>query len=47
MLKIPTPDGVKLAARYLPYPSARYTLVYFHGNAEDLGGMEPNLRELA
>jgi fermentation-respiration switch protein FrsA (DUF1100 family) len=46
VLKIPTPDGVKLAALYLPYPSARHTLVYFHGNAEDLGSLAPHLRDL-
>jgi fermentation-respiration switch protein FrsA (DUF1100 family) len=46
VLRIATPDGVKLAARYLPCPSARYTLLYFHGNAEDLGGVEPLLHEL-
>jgi len=46
ILKLHTPDGVTLAARYLPNPSARYTLIYFHGNAEDLGRLEPTLREL-
>jgi hypothetical protein len=46
ILKISTPDGVKLAARYLPHPGARYTLVYFHGNAEDLGQVDLSLREL-
>lgn len=44
--KIPTPDGVALAALYLPYPGARYTLVYFHGNAEDLGSLAPHLHDL-
>ncbi len=46
LTRIPTPDGVKLAALYLPYPSARHTLVYFHGNAEDLGTLEPHLHDL-
>jgi fermentation-respiration switch protein FrsA (DUF1100 family) len=46
LTRIPTPDGVKLAALYLPYPAARHTLIYFHGNAEDLGTLEPHLREL-
>lgn len=46
IIKIATPDGVQLAARHLPCPSARYTLLYFHGNAEDLGQVEPFLREL-
>lgn len=46
ILKIATPDGVKLAACHLPYPSSRYTLIYFHGNAEDLGRVDPFLHEL-
>jgi hypothetical protein len=46
LLAIPTADGGTLAARYLPYPEARYTLIDFHGNAEDLGQVEPHLREL-
>jgi pimeloyl-ACP methyl ester carboxylesterase len=46
LTRISTPDGVKLAALYLSYPAARHTLVYFHGNAEDLGTLEPQLREL-
>jgi pimeloyl-ACP methyl ester carboxylesterase len=46
ILHIPTPDGVTLAARHLPCPDARYTVVYFHGNAEDLGGVEPRLQLL-
>jgi hypothetical protein len=46
LLKIHTPDGVILAARYLPHPLARHTFIYFHGNAEDLGAVEPILREL-
>ncbi len=45
-LRIPTPDGVSLVARYLPLPAAKYTLVYFHGNAEDLGQNEAHLAEL-
>lgn len=35
-----------LSAVFLPNPSARYTLWYFHGNAEDLGDIEPRLRAL-
>ncbi len=36
-LQLTTPDGVRLAARYWPNPSAKYTLLYLHGNYEDLG----------
>jgi len=44
--RIPTPDGATLAALHLPHPGARYTLVYFHGNAEDLGTLAPHLHDL-
>jgi len=36
-LKIAGTDGVRVAALYLPNPQARYTLLFSHGNAEDLG----------
>ena len=36
-VKIATPDGVRLTALYLPNAQARYTLLFSHGNAEDLG----------
>jgi fermentation-respiration switch protein FrsA (DUF1100 family) len=44
--KLRTPDGVILAARYLPAPGARFTVVYFHGTGEDLGWIEPVLEEI-
>jgi len=31
---------------YLPNPAAHFTLWYFHGNAEDLGDIEPRLHAL-
>jgi abhydrolase domain-containing protein 17 len=37
VLKITTASGKKIAALYLPNPSARFTLLVSHGNAEDLG----------
>ncbi len=46
ILRLTMPDGVELAARYLPYPSSRFTLIYFHGNAEDLGQDEAHLQDL-
>src|SRR3954471_22883275 len=42
--KIPGEAG-ELAALWLPNPGARFTIWYFHGNAEDLGDIEPALRE--
>ncbi|HET7535954.1 MAG TPA: alpha/beta hydrolase [Candidatus Didemnitutus sp.] len=38
-VKLTTPDGVKLAARYWPNPSAKLTVLYLHGNYEDLGSL--------
>jgi len=39
-------DGRTISVLYLPNPAARYTLWYFHGNAESLGDIEPRLRAL-
>ena len=36
-VKVRAEDGVRLTALYLPNPQARYTLLFSHGNAEDLG----------
>ena len=33
------PDGTKLAARYWANPKAKYTLLYLHGNYQDLGSL--------
>ncbi|MCI0356293.1 MAG: alpha/beta hydrolase, partial [Acidobacteria bacterium] len=33
----PGSDGVLFSALYLPNPGARYTLLFTHGNAEDIG----------
>lgn len=43
MQKIRTADGTEIAVLHLPNPSARFTLWFFHGNAEDLGDLEPFL----
>lgn len=45
IVRIATADGVSLAALHLPDPSARFTILYSHGNAEDLGDILPYLRE--
>lgn len=46
IIKLTTADGVKISAVHLPNPSATYTMLYSHGNAEDLGDSLPGLREL-
>lgn len=38
-LTLTTPDGVKLAARHWPNPQAKYTVLFLHGNYEDLGSI--------
>lgn len=37
VLKITTAGGKKISGVYLPNPSAKFTLLVSHGNAEDLG----------
>ena len=37
LLTLKTPEDVKIKALYLPNPKAKYTILYSHGNAEDLG----------
>lgn len=44
--RVATDDGSHIAVRYLPNPEARYTLLFSHGNAEDLGHLEPFLQAL-
>jgi len=40
------PDGTNVRALYLPGAQAALTVWYFHGNAEDLGDIEPVLHRL-
>lgn len=35
--KLTTTDGTRITATYLANPGARYTLLFSHGNAEDIG----------
>lgn len=43
-INIKTPSGGILCAVYLPNSASKYTLWYFHGNAEDLGDLGPRLQ---
>lgn len=43
---IPVGRGEAVAVQHLPNPDARYTLLFSHGNAEDLGHLQPLLRRL-
>jgi len=38
-IELTAPDGVKIAARHWPNPQAKHTLLYLHGNYEDLGSI--------
>ena len=38
-IQITAPDGVKIIARHWPNPTAKYTVLYLHGNYEDLGSI--------
>ncbi len=38
--------GAKISAVYLQNPNARYTILYSHGNAEDIGQILPTLKEI-
>jgi len=46
ILKLATADGAEIAAVHLENPLADYTILYSHGNAEDLGGIAPMLAQL-
>ncbi len=46
ILKFHSADGTALSARWLPRPDARFTLLYTHGNYEDLGDVGPQLAHL-
>jgi hypothetical protein len=43
ILKVQTVDNVTLSALHLPNPEALYTVLYSHGNGEDLGQIRPVL----
>ena len=46
ILKISSSNGKKISAIYLPNPSARFTLLVSHGNAEDLGDIRDWLDDM-
>ena len=43
--KLVTRSGRKISAAYLPNPEAEFTLLFSHGNAEDLGTCQDFLQE--
>ena len=44
ILKLSTSDGRKISAVYLENPNAKYTVLFSHGNGEDLGFLMPFLQ---
>lgn len=44
--RVPVGDDDFVAVQHIPNPSARHTLLFSHGNAEDLGHLQPLLRLL-
>lgn len=46
ILKITAEDGQQLSALYLPKAGAKYTILYSHGNASDLGSIRSNLENI-
>ncbi len=46
ILKVPVNESEKISAVYLPNDQATYTLLYIHGNAEDVGHIRPILDQL-
>jgi abhydrolase domain-containing protein 17 len=44
--RVPVGDTDMLAVQYLPNPEARFTILYSHGNAEDLGYLQTVFEEM-
>jgi abhydrolase domain-containing protein 17 len=45
LVRFPSANGAQIAALYLNHPDAKYTILYSHGNAEDLGWNRDLLEE--
>jgi abhydrolase domain-containing protein 17 len=46
ILKLPVSNTEKISAIYLPNSQAKYTILYSHGNASDLGDLRPTFDRL-
>lgn len=46
-VEIATANGEKITAVYLDHPEAEYTLLFSHGNAEDMGNVVPFMEQFA
>src|SRR5439155_21231421 len=43
IVKLISKDGKQISAIFLPNEKAKYTILYSHGNAEDIGDIRPML----
>jgi abhydrolase domain-containing protein 17 len=46
ILRLTSSDGAKISATYLPNPEAVFTVLFSHGNAEDIGDDQPLLERI-
>jgi fermentation-respiration switch protein FrsA (DUF1100 family) len=46
IIKLNSGGGAKISAVYLPNSEARYTILFSHGNAEDIGHLRPTLENI-
>ncbi|WP_309397810.1 alpha/beta hydrolase [Cerasicoccus maritimus] len=46
IVKLPLRNGNEIATLYLENPDAKYTILYSHGNGEDIGMIRPFLEQL-
>jgi alpha-beta hydrolase superfamily lysophospholipase len=46
ILKLTSSDGERISATYLPNPEAFFTVLFSHGNAEDIGDDRPLLERI-
>ena len=46
VLKLTSSDGAKISATYLPNPQAHLTVLFSHGNAEDIGDVKGLLERI-
>jgi fermentation-respiration switch protein FrsA (DUF1100 family) len=46
VLKLTSADGARISAKYFPNADARFTLLFSHGNAEDMGYDTPFLEAI-
>src|SRR4028119_2019104 len=46
VIKVGSAKGVKISTVHFPNPQAKYTILYSHGNAENLDGLLGLLKEI-